>query len=65
MCLICKLKSYQVIALTHHPTGGLDYYADWETNVMVQYGSVICLHVMGHNHGDSFKVVCTLILPIP
>ena len=45
------------MALTHHPTGGLDYYEDWETNVMVQYGSVISLHVMGHSHGDSFKVV--------
>ena len=52
-----KTFLFQVIALTHHPTGGLKYYAEWETRVLVEYGSVITLHAMGHTHDDGFKVV--------
>ncbi len=48
----------QVIAMSHHPVGGgLSYYKQWETQLVVDYGDVILLHAQGHNHNDHFNVV--------
>ena len=48
----------QVIVLSHHPVGGgLRYYTEWETQVVVEYGDVILLHAQGHSHRDQFNVV--------
>ena len=57
-CKIFFLMLHQVIALSHHPVGGgLRYYTEWETQVVVEYGDVILFHAQGHGHSDFFNVV--------
>ena len=53
-------STHQVILLGHHPTGSdssIDYNAYYLTDLLSQYGDIIIFYLLGHNHGDEYRLV--------